>query len=811
MESLIMTRSNQNERQPAKPSDEDSREAVRKLEIVREAQRDTEVFKAPELLNGPNPADIFNFEATQPIDISALPTHVDLDVENSPAQAVEVHVSDTPVETPLAPEPYVDHFAAGLNKQPSTLAEETATEAEAIALEVAAIENKFEEATFEAPVQSVEATPVEAPVETTPVVLAEEAPKNETITPKEADKEEVATEATSKLNRKDFVKQQEDLFGANDEVKAEDVPEGELTYEQYLAQRPTAETGDYYHHNDRVYSAVPTGPIKEKKAKYEAQFDSSAAGEHYDNILNAANQNEVIDDALQENETKDEAYDRIIRTNVEGEFLVEKDPRLQGLLGIGKELLALYNSELTGDEFEKQIRPELEAKKAIYDDLYDLYESKGLDHRALWHIEDQTHARVEDPDFIPVEGSPYVNGEKVTILDFVETPDGKKAYTIEKADGSIEAIYTDQVSFKREFEKVELPEAAEEVQPEATEVSEVTVPAQPETQAASEAQVGVEAEREGAEEPEVEPEKQLSRFERAKKLFSKEERDKRREFGGVAYWTEQWTNPSSLLRTRKINENMSEEAAQAQRIRNRQNIMFGLTALTLASAAARTFGLGDVLSDSISDALGSMSFDGLENAPQNGPGHFAVPETGYDDGSNADFVPGVPPAAENANEVPTLPGAGESFDTAPVDGPAPAPVDADAFVPGLPPAAENANEVPTLPGAGESFSAAPQPEIGHADGGAGFGGADLDATPDAPVEGLQALNISVDHPAYDIPKGGGGIQLFESLGLSEDKWNEHAQELADLFPDSFEYEGTDVRIKQPGLLALNVREKIGTY
>jgi len=787
MESLIMTRSNQNERQPAKPSDEDSREAVRKLEIVREAQRDTEVFKAPELLNGPNPADIFNFEATQPIDISALPTHVDLDVENSPAQAVEVHVSDTPVETPLAPEPYVDHFAAGLNKQPSTLAEETATEAEAIALEVAAIENKFEEATFEAPVQSVEATPVEAPVETTPVVLAEEAPKNETITPKEADKEEVATEATSKLNRKDFVKQQEDLFGANDEVKAEDVPEGELTYEQYLAQRPTAETGDYYHHNDRVYSAVPTGPIKEKKAKYEAQFDSSAAGEHYDNILNAANQNEVIDDALQENETKDEAYDRIIRTNVEGEFLVEKDPRLQGLLGIGKELLALYNSELTGDEFEKQIRPELEAKKAIYDDLYDLYESKGLDHRALWHIEDQTHARVEDPDFIPVEGSPYVNGEKVTILDFVETPDGKKAYTIEKADGSIEAIYTDQVSFKREFEKVELPEAAEG--------SEVVDQAQPEVVA--DAEVQAEAEPENTEEAEVETKQEPSRFQRTKKWFGREVKMFQK-LGGYGYfqaaiWPMQDSN-KNWLANRHINEDMSEEQKQGQKLINRRNNVIGFTAGVAALLIAQKTGI------LIEGALDSNSF---ANAPANGPGHFAVPETSYDNGNTGDFVPGVPPAAENANEVPTLPGAGESFDTAPVD--------ADPFVPGLPPAAENANEVPTLPGAGESFSAAPQPEIGHADGGAGFGGADLDATPDAPVEGLQALNISVDHPAYDIPKGGGGIQLFESLGLSEDKWNEHAQELADLFPDSFEYEGTDVRIKQPGLLALNVREKIGTY
>jgi len=788
MESLIMTRSNQNERQPATPSLEDAQDAVRKLEIVREAQRDTEVFKAPDLQNGPSPADVFNFEATQPIDISSMPTHVDLDVENSPAQAVEVHVSEAPVEAPSAPDTYVDHFAAGLNKQPSTLAQETTTEAEAIALEVAAIENKFEEVSVEVPVQSVEATPA---VETTPVVLAEEVTKNETIIAKE----EVVPEATSKLNRKDFVNQQENLFGANDKIKAEDVPEGELTYEQYLAQRPTAEAGDYYHHDSRVYSAVPTGPVKEKKAKYEAQFDSSAAGEHYDTILNTANKKEVIDEALQENETKNESYDRIIRTNVEGEFLVEKDPRLQGLLGIGKELLALYNSELTGDEFEKQIRPELEAKKAIYDDLYDLYESKGLDHRALWHIEDQTHARVEDPDFIPVEGSPYVNGEKVTILDFVETPDGKKAYTIEKADGSIEAVYTDLVFFKREFEKVELPEV--------TEALEVVDQAQPEVTVDVEAQA--EAELEEIEEAEVETEIELSRFQRTKKWFGREVKMFHK-LGGYGYfqaaiWPMQDSN-KNWLANRHITEDMSEEQKQGQKLINRRNNVIGFTTGVAALLIAQKMGV------LIEGALDSNSF---ANAPENGPGHFAVPETGYADGSNADFVPGLPPAAENANEVPTLPGAGESFDTAPVDGPAPAPVDADAFVPGLPPAAENANEVPTLPGAGESFSAAPQPEIGHADGGAGFGGADLDATPDAPVEGLQALNISVDHPAYDIPKGGGGIQLFESLGLSEDKWNEHAQELADLFPDSFEYEGTDVRIKQPGLLALNVREKIGTY
>jgi hypothetical protein len=372
----------------------------------------------------------------------------------------------------------------------------------------------------------------------TPDAVAQKTPDTSTIdaAPVSPDAPAPTTDMKNdaKISRKDFVEQQEDRFGANDDIKPEDVPEGELTYEQYLAQRPVAEKGDFYHHNNRVYSAVPTEPMKNKKAVYAAKYDTAAAGEHYDNLLDEANSNDVIDDALKENAIVNEGYGRTIRTNIEGEFLVEKDVRLKGLLRAGEELLALHNSKLTGEEFEKTIKPALEEKQASYDTLYEAYEAKGLDERALWYIEDKTNARVEDPDFIPVEGSAYLNEEKVTILDFTETPDGKKAYTIEKADGSIEAVDTSDVDFKREFEKYEAPE------------------------------------------------EKLSRFERTKKWFGKE-RKKIQEFGGLTYMGNAFSGAlgkaGEWLNNRHIDEEtMTPEQIQSQKLINRRNNLLGLAA-----------------------------------------------------------------------------------------------------------------------------------------------------------------------------------------------------------------------------------------
>lgn len=573
--------------------------------------------------------------------------------------------------------------------------------------------------------------------------LAEESNENKDVISDDTDVV-AKTEAVPTMKRADFVKQQEDLFGANDEIKPEDVPQGELTYEQYLAQRPVAEEGDFYHHNNRVYSAVPTAPMKNKKAIYEAQYDTTDTSKHYDELLAETNRAGVIDDAtkanehfnafdeaIKENGAKNESNDRIIRTNVEGEFLVAKDARLKGLLAVGEELLALHNSTLTGEAFEKKIRPALEAKQAIYDDLYELYENKGLDTRALWYIEDKTNARVDDPEFIPVEGSPYIDDEKVAVLDLVETTDGKKSYTIEKSDGSTGSVDSDEVTFKREFDKYEA----------------------------------------------LEPE--LSRFERTKNWFGKE-RKKIQEFGGKAYMGGLWNKAGNWLTSYHINEEtMTPAEIHSQKLVNRRNNMLGLAAVVVAGVIAQKLGVVDMVPDSFTammgDSIDTNGIDGMEIGSGNAPSV----DIGHADGLTADYEIG-------------------HADGLTADG-----VSADSW-PRLPDAAENADSVPMLPGLDASPDAAPQPEIGHADGGADF----VSPTPDAPGA-FEAINVN--SPAYDIPYGGGGIQLFEGLGLSEADWNEHAQELANRFPDSFKFEGNDLRIRQSGLLPLDVRETIESF
>jgi len=495
------------------------------------------------LIEGGNPADISTPSYTHSFELGATAIHLD-EVETEP-QNIEVHVHDE-VEAP-AKEATVEEEPANVE----TPVAETVVEApvkEEVVAEVPVIQVPITLATEPA---VVEPTVVEAPVIETAVVP--EAPVV-VETPKAPEEEsdvipdEVIAEVASTMKRADFVKQQEDLFGANDEIAPEDVPEGEMTYEQYLAQRPVAEAGDFYHHNGRVYNAAPGGPTKNKKALYEEKLNNSSADEYYQKLEAQSNMDAVYDEAVAENEKKNISYDDVIRSNTEGEFLVQKDPMLKGLLKVGEELLALYNSDLTGEEFEQKIRPELEEKQAFYDGLFKMYIENGVDRRALGYIDDKTSARVEDPEFIPVEGSGYVDGEKVDILDFTETPDGKKAYTIEKDDGSIEAVYTDDVEFRREFQTQEAPE---EVIPE---------------------------------------EEKLSRFDRVKKWFGKERR-KYQEFGGKAYWGGVFSTPGNWLDTRRMEAGMSMAEIQEQKEKNRTRAVLGLAALAAIRVTAQYAGL----------------------------------------------------------------------------------------------------------------------------------------------------------------------------------------------------------------------------
>ena len=661
METLIMPpKPDSNERQPVSPPAErlsyptpyDVRESMKKLKQVQQEQY-TAILDARSPKKSVSPSSLEVPTYTHVVDVDTMTVHPE--EHNSAEQQIEVHVLDTPVEET----PFVAQVEGPV----------------AVTVETPVVN----------PVVKVEQAPVQAPVVETPAPTVETVTKQEDSIP-----EEVIAEVAAKVSRKDFVKQQEDLFGAHDEVKAEDVPEGELTYEQYLAQRPVAKEGDFYHHNNRVYSAVPTGPMQNKKAIYEAKLDNSAADEHYEKLEVQANRNDVIDDAVKENEIKDVGYDKQIRINVEGESLVQQEPRLRGLLSVGEELLALHNSDLRGEEYDKTIKPLLDEKQVMYDDLHKLYQSEGYDDRALWYIEDKTNART-DPDYIPVEGSAYLNGEKVEILEFTETPDGKKAYTIEKADGQIYAVYTDEVTFKREFDKYEAPE-----------------------------------------EPDTESEAKLSRFQRTKKWFGKKVKHFQ-EYGGYTRMGYAFSGAmgkaGEWLTSYKVNEaTMSAEEVQKQREKNRRHNIMGGAALFAAVA--------------ISSKLG---FDFLQGFDGNDTQAHLPPDAGH--ASAGDFVPHLPAPAENADSVPMLP----SLDQ---------------------------------------------------------GGADY--SPDPVVEAPVASSIGIDNPAFDIPSGGGGLDMYHDLGLTDDQWKQQAPELQRLFPHVLYIDNAtgDIRFVAPGAQPLDFRQAV---
>jgi len=477
-------------------------EALEKLksEFVAEDTEDP----AP-LLAGGNPAEISVPNYTHSFDLGTTAIHLE-EVKTEP-QNIEVHIND----------------------------EDVAAEVEPETIEAPVVEAVAEPVVVEAPISLAAKEPVvDTPVTpTAPTVI--ETPKSDSSEENsEVIPDEVIAEVASTMKRADFVKQQEDLWGANDKIAPEDVPKGERTWEQYLAERPVAEEGDFYHHNGRVYNAAPGGPKTDKKAAYEEKLSNSSADDHYEDLLVQANRDTVIDEALQRNEVKNKEYDDIIRSNTEGEFLVEKDPMLKGLLKVGEELRALQNDDSTSEEFKE--------KKAFYDGLFKMYIKDGVDSRALGYIHDKTAEQTEELDFIPIEGSGYINGEKVDILDFTETPDGKKAYTIEKDDGSIEAVYTDEVEFRREFEAYEAP---------------------------------------------VE---KLSRFERVKKWFGKE-RQKYQEFGGKAYWGAIFSTPGNWLDTRRMEAGMSMAEIQAQKDKNRVSFILGAAAFTAIRVTAQYAGL----------------------------------------------------------------------------------------------------------------------------------------------------------------------------------------------------------------------------
>jgi len=414
--------------------------------------------------------------------------------------------------------------------------------------------------------------------------------------------------ATPKLSRKEFDEQQNEAFGLND-------PQAKKDYEAYLESRPVAKPGDFTHYNGRVYTASPIGNLANKKEIYEGKLADSNADDYYeeerevyekvhmDETVNAA-----LDEALVMNEAKTKMFTETLSKNVEGEVLVQRNPGLRGLLALGEELLTMHENGVTGKK--------LAEKRAMYDDLYASYlQREDIDDRALGYIGTKTVARIDNPDFTPLEGTAYSNGEKIDILDFSQNPDGtQKAYVIERADGTIEAVYPEDVEFKPDYDPYEA--------------------------------------------------EKLSRFERAKKWFG-EKAKKVQEYHGLTYMGYVFGNTlgkaGEWLTSRHIDEEtMTADEIQKQKEKNRRNNLLGGTALFVAAAIAAKVGYDLTMSpgEHLSTAVDANSMDmggsstSLEGVPS--------PEIGTADGTAGLNGVDLLPQAPITPEVPTT----SIFDTA---------------------------------------------------------------------------------------------------------------------------------------------------
>lgn len=330
--------------------------------------------------------------------------------------------------------------------------------------------------------QNTAAEEAAAAVAAKPVEAQVEAPKPEKVVkPSKKVAPEAAKPADApRQSRAEFVKQQEELWGAKDKIKPQDVPKGELTMSQFLDQRPAGEEGDTYRVVDkrgrtRTYDVV-TGEQTPNAEVADSYTLAREANDYYQKVQDRiaeekANDPEAIEKSHEAALKVDAQFEKngadLVQAYAEGEAFIKQNPNpnVRALFKLGKEMRALYGKE--------ESKEDLDVKKELFGIIYDKVEKAGLDQRALDHISNQFSAHVEtaadgsievELDEKPsIEGSAYINGEKVSILDVVETADGKqKAYTIEDADGEIRAVFENEVSFKREFSAPEEAEAPKE-------------------------------------------------------------------------------------------------------------------------------------------------------------------------------------------------------------------------------------------------------------------------------------------------------------------------------------------------------------
>ncbi len=388
--------------------------------------------------------------------------------------------------------------------------------------------------------------------------MTEQAPSGLSALDKERAKLE---KQRAKLDHQEDVLRREEAFGKYDDNVTP--AEGEVTYEQYLGQRPAE------------------GVIRDGDGFRHAQSGNFASREQYEAQLS---QVKAADSARENNELENEGMYEV--------------PQYDEMT-LSELAQAVNDAQYLGDRAAVEQARE-EAQERFTMEIV----NEGDDDESSEAAQERFDKMMHRFDAL-VESTVTYNGEKVVKGDAFEGPGGKKVFEVVDADGKMHLVYEGELTDTAPVEKVpveapvlvqepavEAPALVEpapvdgEVHLETTtdedgkQVTRVSVLPPKDTPVETTAQVDkVEDVQEKGDT------KQASRVERVKELFNK--KGGLREMLGMKYWEKRWHNRQKQrdqVLDHDVVETDTPEKAEAKRKRGRYILLAGAAAVAALAA-----------------------------------------------------------------------------------------------------------------------------------------------------------------------------------------------------------------------------------
>lgn len=405
--------------------------------------------------------------------------------------------------------------------------------------------------------------------------MTEQAPTGLSVLEKE--RARLASER-SRLERQEEVLNREELFGKYDEGVTP--AEGELTYQDYLEQRPS----EGVVRDGEGFRDAQSGAFA-KKELYEAQQGNIQ--DHYDQVGGLVNTGEYqppnYDDMGVAQLAKEASKMRAL-----GDTAGEGDVRA------AVEHYLTMDAMKDDSESPEQAQARYEADLAQYDSLVEAFEKlRGVVAPAEAPDVDGAEEQIEEAAYEAIESDP-TSPTNIPSNEFVMlgSPDAESAALVPVEATPSEEASADADS-KSESDAANIAEGKELVVVENEELDEVD-PAEGKELTIFDGELA----------------KEPSRVERVKSWF-KRERKSYQEYGGMAYWGERWSRANKGLRDRTLDYGITEETGdeerEQKRKRNRVVIIAGVAALGVVAATAIGLGLHD--GSGAEAATGNVGFD----------------------------------------------------------------------------------------------------------------------------------------------------------------------------------------------------------